>query len=63
MSLAPDIEGADRVAGPSYAAAVGLVKWGAHSAPAAVLSGARGPHSQVVGTAYQRTVRWLRDFF
>jgi cell division ATPase FtsA len=55
---------ADRAGGPSYAAAVGLVKWGARSAPVAVLSGSRGAHSQAaLGTAYQRTVRWLRDFF
>ncbi|HEX6349434.1 MAG TPA: cell division protein FtsA [Candidatus Dormibacteraeota bacterium] len=54
---------ADRAGGPSFAAAVGLVKWGARSAPVAVLTGARGAHSPAIGTAYQRTVRWLRDFF
>jgi len=52
---------ADRVAGPSYAAAVGLVKWGARMLP---VQEARPHHrSPVLSGAYQRTVRWLREFF
>jgi cell division protein FtsA len=52
---------ADRAGGPSFAAAVGLVKWGARLQPAA----ARRNHEQpaLIGSAYQKTVRWLRDFF
>jgi cell division ATPase FtsA len=53
---------ADRVAGPSHAAAVGLVKWGARMAPPLASSG-RTPGSPVLSGAYQRTVRWLREFF
>ncbi len=52
---------ADRAQGPSYAAAVGLVKWGARTQPHA-----NGKHHQqpaLLGSAYNRTVRWLRDFF
>jgi cell division protein FtsA len=49
---------ADRVSGPSSAVAVGLVKWGARLAP-----GPNGRHQAPFGSAYQRTVRWLRDFF
>jgi cell division protein FtsA len=52
---------ADRVAGPSYAAAVGLVKWGARLAPPP--NGRVREHSPALSGAYQRTVRWLRDFF
>ena len=51
----------DKVAGPSFATAVGLVKWGAKlTVPAHSSDGAPGPGLQ---DAYQRTVRWLRDFF
>jgi cell division protein FtsA len=53
---------ADRVAGPSHAAAVGLVKWGARMAPPP-LSNGRGYNTPAFSGAYQRTVRWLRDFF
>jgi cell division protein FtsA len=59
----------DRAGGPSYATAVGLVKWAArlqHPAaqPQAVGAGGRGERQPApLGTAYQRTVRWLRDFF
>jgi cell division protein FtsA len=53
---------ADRVAGPSHAVAVGLVKWGARMAPP-VSNGRVHHHSPVLSGAYQRTVRWLRDFF
>jgi cell division protein FtsA len=49
---------ADRVSGPSFAVAVGLVKWGAKLAPAA-----NGRQTVAFGSAYQKTVRWLRDFF
>jgi cell division protein FtsA len=51
---------ADRCQGPQYAVAVGLVKWGArsHSRPHA-----NGRQALTLGTTYQKTVRWLRDFF
>lgn len=50
---------ADRAHGPSFAVAVGLVKWGAR---ARVDHGnARQPVT--FGNTYQKTVRWLRDFF
>ncbi len=52
---------ADRVAGPSHAAVVGLVKWGARLAPPA--ANGRVNHNPALSGAYQRTVRWLRDFF
>jgi cell division ATPase FtsA len=50
---------ADRAHGPSFAVAAGLVKWGAH---------ARADHGSTrqpatLGNTYQKTVRWLRDFF
>lgn len=55
----------DRVSGPSFATAVGLVKWGAHLGAAQVNGekNGNGHHSPALGSAYQRTVRWLRDFF
>ncbi len=53
---------ADRVAGPSHSAVVGLVKWGARLAPPS-LNGRSHNHAPVLAGAYQRTVRWLRDFF
>ncbi|HXM57654.1 MAG TPA: cell division protein FtsA [Candidatus Dormibacteraeota bacterium] len=52
---------ADRVAGPSHAAVVGLVKWSARMAPPP--PNGRVHHPPVLSGAYQRTVRWLRDFF
>jgi cell division ATPase FtsA len=52
---------ADRVAGPSHAVAVGLVKWSARMAPPP--TNGRVHHPPVLSGAYQRTVRWLRDFF
>jgi cell division protein FtsA len=52
---------ADRAAGPSFAAAVGLIKWGTRLAPRAE-SAAEQPPAVLAG-AYQKTVRWLRDFF
>jgi hypothetical protein len=52
---------ADKVAGPSFATAVGLIKWGAKlTAPARASNGAAAVSLQ---DAYQRTLRWLRDFF
>jgi cell division protein FtsA len=52
---------ADKVAGPSFATAVGLIKWGAKlTAPAHASNGAAAVSLQ---DAYQRTLRWLRDFF
>ena len=54
---------ADRAGGPSFATAVGLVKWGARLQPQAVPARSRNGHEPVGVGAYQRTVRWLRDFF
>lgn len=54
---------ADRAGGPSFATAVGLVKWGARLQPQAVPARGRNGHEPVGIGAYQRTVRWLRDFF
>jgi cell division protein FtsA len=52
---------ADKVAGPSFATAVGLIKWGAKlTAPAHASNGAAAVS---LSDAYQRTLRWLRDFF
>ena len=51
---------ADRAQGPSFAVAVGLVKWGSR-APARGYASARQPVT--IGLTYQKTVRWLRDFF
>jgi cell division protein FtsA len=52
---------ADRAAGPSYATSVGLVRWGARLQPA---TNGKHHHQQApLGSAYQKTVRWLRDFF
>jgi cell division protein FtsA len=50
---------ADRAHGPSFAVAAGLVKWGARSRGA--YGNARQPAT--LGSTYQKTVRWLRDFF
>ena len=51
---------ADKAHGPSFAVAAGLVKWGArerdHGHP-----NTRQPVT--FGNTYQKTVRWLRDFF
>ena len=51
---------ADRCQGPQYAVAAGLVRWGARSHHHA--HGANGRQAQLTST-YQKTVRWLRDFF
>jgi cell division protein FtsA len=51
---------ADRCQGPSFAVAVGLVKWGSRSRARDFENG----RQQVsLGSTYQKTVRWLRDFF
>jgi len=50
---------ADKAHGPSFAVAAGLVKWGARSR--AMYSNTRQPAT--FGNTYQKTVRWLRDFF
>ncbi|HEY0830933.1 MAG TPA: cell division protein FtsA [Candidatus Dormibacteraeota bacterium] len=50
---------ADKAHGPSFAVAAGLVKWGARSR--AMYSNTRQPVT--FGNTYQKTVRWLRDFF
>ena len=50
---------ADKAHGPSFAVAGGLVKWGAHAR--APYGNARQPVT--FGNTYQKTVRWLRDFF
>jgi len=52
---------ADRVAGPSHAVGVGLVKWGARMAPPRPTNG-RAMHGNGQ-SAYQHIARWLRDFF
>ena len=52
---------ADKVAGPSFATAVGLIKWGAKlTTPSHASDGAGAASLQ---DAYQKTMRWLRDFF
>ncbi len=50
---------ADKAHGPSFAVASGLVKWGARAHVA--YSNTRQPVT--FGNTYQKTVRWLRDFF
>ena len=50
---------ADKAHGPSFAVAAGLVKWGARSR--AMYGNTRQPAT--FGNTYQKTVRWLRDFF
>jgi len=50
---------ADKAHGPSFAVAAGLVKWGARSR--AIYGNTRQPVT--FGNTYQKTVRWLRDFF
>jgi cell division protein FtsA len=51
---------ADRAQGPSFAVAAGLVKWGSR-APVRGYGNTRQPAT--FGITYQKTVRWLRDFF
>jgi cell division protein FtsA len=51
----------DKVAGPSFATAVGLIKWGAKlTGPSHASDGASAVNLQ---DAYQKASRWLRDFF
>ena len=50
----------DRVAGPSFAAATGLVRWGSKLTPQ---SNGNGHRELAIAGAYEKTVRWLRDFF
>jgi cell division protein FtsA len=49
---------ADRASAPSFAAAVGLVKWGSRLQPKT-----NGRHTPAFAGAYEKTVRWLKDFF
>ena len=58
----------DRVSGPSFATAVGLVRWGSNLGAGGPSNG-NGRHSGNghgngnLTRAYAKTVRWLRDFF
>jgi cell division protein FtsA len=52
---------ADRAGGPSFAAAAGLVKWGARIKPENEERVRDRP--ALLAGLYQRTMRWLRDFF
>ncbi len=52
---------ADRCQGPSFAVAAGLVKWGSHAHMRSYAN--NGRQSVTLGSTYQKTVRWLRDFF
>jgi cell division protein FtsA len=50
---------ADKAHGPAFAVAAGLVKWGSRAPVRGY-----GPRQPVTfGNTYQKTVRWLRDFF
>ena len=50
---------ADKAQGPSFAVASGLVKWGSRAPVRGY-----GPRQPVTFShTYQKTVRWLRDFF
>jgi cell division protein FtsA len=51
---------ADKAHGPSFAVVGGLVKWGARAREHGYAN-ARQPVT--FGNTYQKTVRWLRDFF
>ena len=53
----------DRVSGPSFATAVGLMKWGSRLGTGHSNDNGNGHHAPAIGSAYQRTMRWLRDFF
>ncbi|HEY1456051.1 MAG TPA: cell division protein FtsA [Candidatus Dormibacteraeota bacterium] len=52
---------ADKAQGPSFAVAAGLVKWGSRAPVRAYGGNAR--QTATFGVTYQKTVRWLRDFF
>ena len=51
---------ADRAPGPSFAVSMGLVKWGSRPVARAY---ANARQQVGIGSTYQKTVRWLRDFF
>ena len=51
---------ADKAHGPSFAVAAGLVKWGARERD---YGHANTRQPVTFGNTYQKTVRWLRDFF
>jgi cell division protein FtsA len=60
----------DRVSGPSFATAVGLVRWGSNlGGGGGATSNGNGRHNGNghgngnLTSAYAKTVRWLRDFF
>ena len=58
----------DRVSGPSFATAVGLVRWGSHLGAAGTSNGngrhnGNGRGDSNLTSAYAKSVRWLRDFF
>lgn len=52
---------ADRAGGPSFSAAVGLVKWGGATGPR--VDEVAEEREPVLAGAFQRTARWFRDFF
>ncbi|TMD51358.1 MAG: cell division protein FtsA [Chloroflexi bacterium] len=55
---------ADRVSGPSFATAVGLVRWGAKLQPLGNGKHHGNGHGNGnLTSAYSKSVRWLRDFF
>ena len=54
---------ADKAGGPAYAVAVGLVKWGTKERWSHNGRHNGAEAAAVLGTAYHKTVRWLRDFF
>src|SRR5262249_40267646 len=54
---------ADRGAGPAPAPAGGGGTGGGRTAPRPASGRAHNNHGPALGGAYQRTVRWLRDFF
>jgi len=57
-----DVRGmSDKVAGPSFATSVGLLKWGAKLSASPQMAGSGASVS--LTEAYRRAVRWLRDFF
>ncbi len=51
---------AEKVNGPSYATAVGLLKWGVHASGDGRLNGSGG---SAIQDFYNRAIRWFREFF
>ncbi len=51
----------EKLNGPSYATAVGLLKWGLHSGGA--IEHLNGSSGGTLQDLYNRTVRWFREFF